>query len=67
MPTGQGKSRLKMLHIMMDEDFLTALDDYQFAHRYRTRSEAVRAILRQVLEHDARVRRRGQPEAAGSE
>lgn len=57
MPIDRVRLKTKLLHMVMDEEFLAALDDYQFAHRYRTRTEAVRAILRKALDEDAAVRR----------
>lgn len=61
MPAPRERSPSKLLHMVLDEDFMAALDDYQFAHRYRTRSEAVRAILRKALDEDMAVRRTPTP------
>jgi len=42
--------RTKRIPIMMTDDELLAVDDFRFAHRITTRSEAIRQLCRLGLE-----------------
>jgi metal-responsive CopG/Arc/MetJ family transcriptional regulator len=49
MPTAEEK-RSQMLHIMLDQGFLKRLDDFRFKHRFQSRSEAARWLMKLALD-----------------
>lgn len=46
---GNPLTRGERLQVMIDDDELTAVDDFRFSHRIPSRSEAVRELLRRGL------------------
>ena len=46
---GNPLSRGERLQIMLDQDELTAIDDFRFAHRMPSRAAAVRELMRRGL------------------
>ena len=51
-------SKEPMLHIVMGQDLLDWIDDYRYANRIPTRSEAVRQLVIRSLEQSEVERRR---------
>lgn len=45
-----GSGETVRVHLILDADEAKAIDDYGFAHRIRTRSEAMRTLIRKGLE-----------------
>ena len=50
MPTEKKAAMTAQIHMMLTPEQDLALDDFQFANRIRTRSEALRAVLVAGLE-----------------
>jgi len=46
---GKGDSESKRLQIVITESELSAIDDWRFANRISSRSEAIRRLVQQAL------------------
>lgn len=44
----------RLVHVLLDEALLKKLDDFRFKHRFESRTEATRWLLRAALEQGLR-------------
>ena len=54
----------KQIHVLLDEILLRQLEDYRFAHRFQSRTDAIRWLLEWSLGRNPEPRR---PQDDGSE
>jgi metal-responsive CopG/Arc/MetJ family transcriptional regulator len=50
MPDTPDKQEQVRVHVIFDADEVQAIDDYSFTARIRTRSEAIRTLIKKALE-----------------
>ena len=50
MPDTPDKQEQVRVHVIFDADEVQAIDDYSFKARIRTRSEAIRTLIKKGLE-----------------
>ncbi|MDE2096716.1 MAG: hypothetical protein KGL39_05660 [Patescibacteria group bacterium] len=43
-------SKKPMLTFVIDTELLKRIDDYRFAHRFPSRAETIKSLLRQILD-----------------
>ena len=52
MPEKQAPKRTEKIQIMLDDDELSAIDDWRFERRLPSRAAAIRELIRRGLEKD---------------
>jgi hypothetical protein len=46
MPTDRQQKRTERIQLMLDDDELTAIDDWRFEHRLPSRAAAIRELIK---------------------